>query len=120
TLLDELWGELKESPEEFRRAIARYQKLYDEAPLRAFNASAVRETFQKLCATCHQYEGQGGRLGPDLTGSWRNGVGYFIENIVDPNAVVGVDYQLTIISQRDGSVISGMVERETETTLVVR
>ncbi|MGH8021505.1 MAG: hypothetical protein ACREIA_25135, partial [Opitutaceae bacterium] len=45
---------------------------------------------------------------------------YFIENIVDPNAVVGIDFQLNVITRRDGSVVSGMVERETETGYVVR
>jgi len=59
-------------------------------------------------------------LGPDLSGSWRNGVDYFVESIVDPNAVVGVDFQLNLITKRDGTVVSGMVERETETALVVR
>ena len=49
-----------------------------------------------------------------------NGVDYFIDNIVDPNAVVGVDFQLNVLTLKDGSVLSGMVERETETAYVVR
>ena len=120
TLLDLVWGRTSDSSADVQAAIARYKKTYAEAPRWAYSAAAGRETFQQLCATCHTYDGQGGKLGPDLTGSWRNGLDYFIENIVDPNAVVGADFQLNLITKRDGSVISGMVERETESALVVR
>ncbi|MEO7599963.1 MAG: PVC-type heme-binding CxxCH protein, partial [Opitutus sp.] len=120
SLLDAMWGKTSESSADLKSTIARYKKTYAEAPRWAFNSAAGRETFQQLCATCHTYDGQGGKLGPDLTGSWRNALDYFIENIVDPNAVVGADYQLNVIKKRDGSVIPGMVERETATALVVR
>ena len=118
--LDRVWGRTADSSAEVQAATARYRKNYEEAPRWAYSMGAGRETYQQLCATCHAYDGQGGKLGPDLTGSWRNGVDYFIENIVDPNAVVGADFQLNLITKRDGSVVSGMVERETETALVVR
>ena len=39
---------------------------------------------------------------------------------MDPNAVVGADYQLNLITKRDGTVISGMLDKETATALVVR
>ncbi len=120
TLLDRLWGRVAESPAEIKAEMNRYRKSFAGAPRWAYNPRLGQETFQQLCATCHKFEGQGGNLGPDLTGSWRNGVDYFIENIVDPNAVVGTDFQLNVITKNDGSVVSGMVERESETALVVR
>ena len=51
--------------------------------------------------------GVGGKLGPDLAGSWRNGLDYFLENIVDPNAVVGENFQLHVLTKKDGTVVSG-------------
>ena len=120
TLLDKVWGKSAESPAELKAAAARYKRAFAEAPRWAFSSAAGRETFHRLCATCHTYDGQGGKLGPDLTGSWRNGLDYFVENIVDPNAVVGADFQLNVVTQRDGSVVSGMIERETDATLSIR
>ena len=119
-LLDQTWGRVSESSAEMKATIARLQKTYQEAPLWAFNAGSGKEVFQQVCAVCHTLNGEGGKLGPDLTGSWRNGLPYFLENVVDPNAVVGEQYQLNVITKRDGSVVSGIMEQESETALTVR
>ncbi|HWE01738.1 MAG TPA: PVC-type heme-binding CxxCH protein [Tepidisphaeraceae bacterium] len=120
TLLDQSWGKVTESSASMKATIARLQKAYQEAPLWAFDAGAGKKTFQQICAVCHTMNGQGGKLGPDLTGSSHNGLAYFLENIVDPNAVVGEQYQMTLIEKRDGSVITGITEQETETAVTIR
>jgi len=69
---------------------------------------------------CHALNGVGGKLGPDMAGSWRNGVDYFLENIVDPNAVVGENFQLHVLTKKDGTVVSGLIEQETDSAITVR
>jgi putative heme-binding domain-containing protein len=120
TLLDRTWGAVGETSVDAQATVAKLRQLYEEAPKWAFSARRGQEIYQQLCAACHVLDGTGGNLGPELTGSWRNGADYFFENIVDPNAVVGIDYQLNVITLKDGSVISGMVERITDTTMIVR
>ena len=120
TLLDQTWGKVNESSAAAKASIAKLRKAYESAPLWAFNAKSGEQTFQQLCAVCHAMGGVGGKLGPDLAGSWRNGLAYFLENIVDPNAVVGDNFQLHVLTKKDGSVVSGIIEQETATAITAR
>lgn len=120
TLLDATWGKVNESSAAAKASIAKFKKAYESAPLWAFNAKSGEQTFQQLCAVCHAMGGVGGKLGPDLAGSWRNGLDYFLENIIDPNAVVGDNFQLHVLTKKDGSVVSGVIEQETDTAITAR
>ncbi|MFN9717077.1 MAG: hypothetical protein ACK58L_00185, partial [Planctomycetota bacterium] len=59
-------------------------------------------------------------LAPKLAGSGAKGVEYLVENILDPNAVIGRDYQARVIVTTEGRVITGLVEKESETSLTIR
>jgi putative membrane-bound dehydrogenase-like protein len=119
-LLDQAWGKVNDSSEAAKATIARLKKVYAAAPLWAFDANAGHETFNQVCAVCHALNGVGGKLGPDLGGSWRNGLDYFLENIVDPNAVVGENFQLHVITKKDGTVVSGLLDQESDTAITLR
>lgn len=123
--IDELvaknWGRITSTAGEKEEFITRLEKVFNEAPLWAFDGHrAGREHFQKLCAQCHVLGNEGTRLGPELTGAGRNGIRYYLENIVDPNAVVGVDFQMTTIETKDGDVISGLLLSESSDAVVIR
>jgi hypothetical protein len=45
---------------------------------------------------------------------------YLLENIVDPNAIVPVDFRLSIVTLKDGRVLSGFVGGKTERTFTLR
>ena len=45
---------------------------------------------------------------------------YVVENVLDPNAVIGRDYQSRIIVTVEGRVLTGLVEKETDTSLTIR
>ena len=119
-LLDESWGKVNESSAAAKDTIARLKKGYSSAPLWAYDAKAGAETFKQLCGICHAMNGQGGNLGPDLGGSWRHGVDYFLENIVDPNAVIGENFQLHVITRKDGAVSSGLLDQESPSAVTLR
>ena len=113
-------GRITTSPAEQARQIATLLKTFDEAPLWAFDARAGREHFVKLCAQCHVHGRDGTRLGPELTGAGRNGSRYFVENIIDPNLVIGTDFQMTTIETRQGEVHAGLVVAETAGSVTLR
>ncbi len=119
-LLTAAWGRAGDTSASARETIAHYSKVYREAPVWAHDVADGAALFTLLCQSCHARNGEGTNLGPDLTGSWRNGVDYFIENIVDPNAVVGESYQLNLVTRKDGTVVSGMLERESPEAVTIR
>jgi putative heme-binding domain-containing protein len=60
------------------------------------------------------------RLGRTSLGSGRRDLDYLLHNIVDPNAIVDAAYYLNTINMKDGRVLSGIVEAQTERTLTLR
>jgi putative membrane-bound dehydrogenase-like protein len=114
------WGEIHQSPAEQRTRIARLEKVFEEAPLWAYSSGAGREHFLKLCSQCHRIGNDGNRIGPELTGAGKNGIRYYLENIIDPDAVIGADFQMTTVETRNGDVISGLVTGESAATLAIR
>ncbi len=120
-LLDRVWGKTAESSADMKATVARLRRTYNEAPVWSYELAAGKKVFEKTCIACHAADAAaGGKLGPNLAGTWRNGLDYFLENIVDPNAVVGADYQLNLVTKKDGTVVAGMIDKETDTVLAVR
>jgi putative heme-binding domain-containing protein len=107
--LREIWGEVRESSGDKKALIAKYRKLLDDESIDAADPSRGRAIFEETCAPCHRLFGEGGKIGPDLTGSNRAQLDYFLENVVDPSAVVGKGYLLTNAILKTGRVVSGIV-----------
>ena len=118
--LEEMWGKVSESSADMKATIKRLKKAYTTAPLWAFDHRRGRRVYERTCATCHPLDGSTTPLGPNLAGSWRNGIDYFLENIVDPNAVVGESFRTTVIATDSGVVVSGMLDSETDSAIVLR
>jgi putative heme-binding domain-containing protein len=118
--LEAIWGRVNQTPEAVRNRIDQLATDYSTAPLWAFRVAEGAKHYQNLCASCHQPNQTGANLGPDLRGSGANGAGYFLENILDPNAVVGADFELTIVTKHDGQVLAGMIESQTDSATTVR
>ncbi len=114
------WGRILQTPAEKQQLITTLEKTFNEAPLWAYDGGAGKVHFQKLCAQCHRIGEEGVRLGPELTGAGRNGIRYYLENIIDPNAVVGTDFQVTSAETKSGDLISGLVIQETAGALTIR
>jgi putative heme-binding domain-containing protein len=114
------WGKFGRTSAEKEAQIGKLEAIFNEAPLWAYDGRAGQQHFMKLCSSCHQIQGEGKRLGPELTGAGRNGIRYYLENIIDPNAVIGADFQMTTVSTKSGDVTSGIVAGETTGTVTLR
>ena len=63
-----------------------------------------------MCATCHRFNGEGGSIGPDLTGAGnRYTLRDLLENIIDPSKVISDQYDSHEITKKDGSVLIGRI-----------
>lgn len=75
--------------------------------------------FTQHCAPCHQVDGRGGVVGPQLDGIGNRGLERLCEDVVDPNRNVDVAFRTQLIVLKDGDVISGLPRREEGETLVI-
>jgi putative heme-binding domain-containing protein len=71
-----------------------------------------RSVFEKNCAACHQIEGKGARVGPQLDGVGVRGADRLLEDILDPNRNVDQAFRTTTVALDDGRVLSGLLLRE--------
>ncbi|MCA9054944.1 MAG: hypothetical protein KDA75_13980, partial [Planctomycetaceae bacterium] len=114
------WGRFSQTSDERRAEIATLVAAYRVAPLWAYNAQAGGNHFKKLCANCHVATEDRPAAAPKLAGTGSKGIEYILENIIDPNAVIGRDFQARVIVTTEGRIITGLVEQETETAVTIR
>lgn len=114
------WGELRDSPAEKQAAIATEKQMLSPEVLAKADLAAGRALFEKTCSQCHTLYGSGAKIGPDLTGSQRSNLDYLLENILDPSAVVGKDYRMTLVQTNDGRTLSGLVVSNDGKVLVLQ
>jgi putative heme-binding domain-containing protein len=115
-----LWPELKTMSAAKRQRITQLKSRLGPASLAEADPVQGRRRFVQTCATCHTLFGQGGKIGPDLTGSQRANLDYLLENIVDPSAIVAPAYKMSTIALTDGRVLSGIVIDQPGQTLSVQ
>jgi putative heme-binding domain-containing protein len=118
--LTEAWGDIRRTPDDKKASIAKFKSMLTPARLKSADASRGRATFNLTCALCHTLYGQGAKIGPDLTGSGRANLDYLLENIVDPSAIVGADFRLSLISLKDGRILNGIIGGKTERTFAIQ
>jgi quinoprotein glucose dehydrogenase len=65
------------------------------------------------CVRCHKAQGQGGDVGPDLTGiGAKQKRDYLLESIVDPNKQIAQGFETVVLTLTNGKVVSGIVKGE--------
>ena len=114
----EVWGpvEGREQRAHFL-ALSRAAQRNGDAGANPKNGRAV---FQRTCAACHKLYGEGGTLGPDLTGSNRSNLNWLLFNVLEPNAEVQDAYKMVVVTTRDGRTYSGSVVAETDRQVTLR
>jgi putative membrane-bound dehydrogenase-like protein len=76
---------------------------------------------EAMCSVCHEVNGRGGRLGPDLSriGAIRRTVA-LLESIVFPSSTIVPDFRAYTLKLKDGQTAYGPIARETSDAVYLR
>jgi putative heme-binding domain-containing protein len=81
------------------------------------DAAHGKEVFTKTCAVCHTFNGEGAKIGPDLTGAGVKPRADILIDIIDPNRSVEANYRMWNVTTRDGENYAGRLDSETATSV---
>ena len=116
----DVYGALPVVGAEREHLIKKYKKLCRPSAVAAGDASRGRAVFQKTCAACHVLYGEGGKVGPELTGANRANLDYILLNSVYPSLDVPHAYRTVSVLTVDGRVVNGVLAEEDGTKIVLR
>jgi quinoprotein glucose dehydrogenase len=88
------------------------------------NAEAGKKVFAERaevsCVRCHKVQGEGGEVGPELTGlGKKNGRSYLLTSIIYPNAAIAVGFENVLVNLKGGQSYAGVIKSESATELVI-
>jgi putative membrane-bound dehydrogenase-like protein len=86
----------------------------------AGNRERGREVFAKVCATCHQAEGHGVDVGPNLATVTNRSPEDLLVHILDPNREVAPNFVNYNVATVQGRVTSGIITEESASAIVVK
>lgn len=120
TRIEQTWPETKLLAADKVEQLAKLREKLTPESLSAADLAHGQQLYTQHCGKCHKLFGDGGTIGPELTGAQRGQLDYWLQNIVDPSATVGTNYRLSIIELKDGRALNGIVGAQTDRTIVLQ
>jgi putative heme-binding domain-containing protein len=84
------------------------------------NATRGATAFTTYCATCHTFNGSGGRVGPDLSGIRNQPADALLLHVLVPDYEITPGYEAYTVQTRDGRTIFGRLESEAPNSITLR
>ncbi len=113
------FGAVSAPNEDKKKLIAKYKEFVTTDLMLRADAQHGRALFAQTCAACHTLFGTGGKIGPELPGSFED-LDYLLNNILDPNAIIGKDYQQTFVKTKDGQIVAGIVAEDNDRAISLK
>ncbi|WP_234364051.1 DUF7133 domain-containing protein [Lunatibacter salilacus] len=83
------------------------------------NLEKGRSIYLSHCGSCHHLNGEGGLLGPELTGYERSNPEYLLLHVVDPHADIREGYEVQRILTTDGRTLEGRIKTQGGGTITI-
>jgi putative heme-binding domain-containing protein len=115
-LVKKHWGNLRTSAAEKEQLIRNYRGMITTKDA---DVAKGREVFKVACAVCHTLNGEGGKVGPDLTGYERDNLDFMLPSIVDPSLGIREEYTAFNVTTRDDQTFTGFIVEDTPQFLTV-
>ena len=116
----EVWGPIDELAADQKAVFAKYRQLLTDSALGQADPRRGRTVFEKTCMQCHKLYGQGGQIGPDITGANRANLDYLLGNVLTPSAVIQDAYKMQLVLTDSGRVYNGILAGENERQIQLR
>ena len=117
--LQKVWGRVRPESHDKAKLIQRYKAMLTPTILKGADLSHGRLVYARTCSSCHRLFDAGRQVGPELTGSQRGNLDYLLTNLLDPNATIGRDYQVTVVVTTAGRILNGIVTEENKRTVTI-
>jgi len=100
-------------------SLNKYLEMLTPESLEAADAKRGYKIYHETCGKCHKLFGEGGEIGPELTGTTRYSLDYLLINIVAPSLEVPAAYQTEIFLTIDGDLLTGVVVEENDEKIII-
>lgn len=86
------------------------------------NGDAIRgkTLFTSVCMSCHSVAGQGGQVGPVLSGAGASGVEALLRNVLTPSAAMEAGYRIFRVEMMNGDVLDGILVLQDKDVIILR
>ncbi len=116
----DVWGPIENMSSDKKAQFDKYRSLLTKDALAAADPSHGRAVFRRTCYACHKMYGEGGVVGPEITGANRSNLEYILGNVLTPSAEIQDAYKMTLILTDEGRTYSGIVSGENERQVSLR
>ncbi len=76
--------------------------------------------FTARCSVCHSLFGEGGKIGPELTGYDRTNADFWLDNLFTPSLEIREGFGAYIVKTKGGQILSGLMDAQDTNGIVIK
>lgn len=112
-----IWGRVRATADDKQQQIENLQQTVVNT---SGDALKGKKIFTESCGKCHRLFGEGGEIGPDLTGYERTNFDFLSLAIVDPSAAIREEFTQYQALTNDGQIVAGLLINQTDQSITLR